>query len=69
MLKYGFESMTYAMKAKKLLRRNGVESSVIRLDNMNEKTGCSYGLEVEDGYMLYIPAILQRAAIPYKLLG
>ena len=40
------ETVTYAMKARKLLLRCGIQSKLIKTDSQVSGTGCRHGLEI-----------------------
>ena len=47
-------SITYAMKSKDILMKNGISSYIIRTANSNKDFGC--------GYSLHVPKDIDRAA-------
>ena len=54
-------SVSYAMKAKRLLSRNGIRVNIVK-DSEN-KAGCSYGLSFDERDRFRIAAILAEAGI------
>ncbi len=42
------ETVTYAMKARKLLLRCGIQSKLIKTDSQDSGTGCRHGLEISN---------------------
>ena len=42
------ETVTYAMKARKLLLRCGIQSELIKTDSRDSGTGCRHGLEISN---------------------
>ena len=42
----GFESITYALKAKNILAAEGIVSEVLRADSEENSCGCGYSLMV-----------------------
>lgn len=61
-----FGSVTYAMKAKRLLEREGVKCELRRISPM-EKGGCSYGLLIDGAALLHATMLLRDASVPYRL--
>lgn len=54
-------SVSYAMKAKRALSRNGIRVNIVK-DSEN-KAGCSYGLTFEEKDQFRIAAILSENGI------
>ena len=67
MVVFGFESITSAMKARKLLRRAGIASRLVRLDEIDSDFGCTYSLEISEILLLEAVAVLRRASVSYRL--
>lgn len=63
------ESSTMASKARKILRREGVSSRIIYVDNELSTLGCRYGLEVTEADFFAAVAALRRASISYKVIN
>lgn len=60
-------SQTIGMKAKTLLRKNGIRSEITKIDPQIQ-TGCQYALVIDaEDYFLAI-SVLQRNGISYKVL-
>lgn len=59
-------SMTYAIKARRLLLREGIKSKLVKLDK--NKDGCSYGIELKEDKLYSAVVILRSNGIEYKLL-
>ena len=55
-------SMTYAMKAKKILDANMINSTIVKLPEKYTDSGCAFALAVE-------PAIANRAAYVLDMSG
>ena len=64
---FGFESITNAMKARKLLRRAGISSRLVRLDEIDSEYGCTYSLEINETLLLDAIAVLRRGSVSYRL--
>ena len=59
------QTLTYAIKARKLLDRNKIKSKVVKLTG-REREGCGYGLEIYDKDFLTVASIL-RGEIEYEI--
>ena len=59
------QSATYAIKAKRVLNRNGVSAKPVKLDGTKSKNGCTHGIEifVQDFYNAVM--ILKNEDIEY----
>lgn len=57
-------SITYAMKAGELCRKNGIRCDVVRTPK-NIGSGCGYSLSVKGGAEKVL-ALLDKNSIPYK---
>lgn len=62
-------SSTYAMMAKKHLKKEGVSSKLIKLDSSATEEGCGYGLRIDSRDFLRAVAILRRLGIEYSALN
>ncbi len=58
-------SVTYAIKAKKLLAREGIASKLIKADVSKTKSGCSYGVEFPSSEFYTAANILRSNGIRY----
>lgn len=60
-------SVTYAIKLRKLLLREGIASRLVKVDNTEDKTGCSHGVEIsgEDFYKAVV--IMRENGIDYSV--
>ena len=65
----GLNSMTYAMKAKRVLYRSGIRSEVIKINHLNINSGCTYGIKIKSVQLLSVVAVLRSENIPYTLLS
>lgn len=61
-------TVTMALKAKKLLARQGVKARVINISGTQSKNGCAYGIEFDSSHYFSVVSILKNAEIPYKHL-
>ena len=60
-------SVTYAIKARRLLMRMNIKSKLVKLDTKKSKNGCTHGLEfsTEDFYAAVMG--LKNAGINYSI--
>jgi len=59
-------SVTYAIKARKLLRRIGIDAVTVKLDITRAKRGCTHGIEFPSEALLRVVMELKRNGIPYE---
>lgn len=60
-------SVTYAIKAKKLLEREGVSASLIKMESSKDDGGCTHGIKINESYLYDAVAILKRMGIEYRV--
>ena len=60
-------TVTYAMKARKLLNRNGIRSKLVKLDSSKTANGCTYGIEFPANDLYSAVCVLREAGISYNL--
>ena len=60
-------SVTFAMKAKRLLESQGIPSPVIKLDSVKTENGCTHGIEIDYKNFLATVSLLKSKGIPYKV--
>ena len=58
-------SISYAIKAKRLLVREGITANVVKETDKTE--GCSYGLSFSECDAYRVTAILSQAGIGFKM--
>ena len=63
----GVESITVAIKARKLLREEKIHSRISRGAAIREHIGCEYALEISERDFFSAVAVLRRASISYRL--
>jgi len=56
-------SVTYALKGKKLLEKNGITTSLVKAENIKELRGCGYGLKIKKENKKFSEEILISAGI------
>ena len=57
-------SISYAIKAKRLLAKEGISADLIK--ETDRSTGCSYGLSYPSREAFRVSAVLSSAGIPLK---
>ena len=60
-------TVTYAIKAKKILSRAGISSKLVKIGDSDSKGGCTYGLEFGDNDFYSAIIELRKAEIVYSL--
>ena len=60
-------SVTYALKLKKLLRRAGIEATIVKLDNTDQNTGCTHGVNIFDSDFYSAVVIMKENNINYSV--
>lgn len=60
-------SVTYAMKARKILQRAGILSEVVKLGVGESKRGCSYGIKFSTDKLYDAVMELKNNLINYEL--
>lgn len=60
-------SVTYAVKAKKLLERTGVKASLVKLDSSKNGGGCTHGIKIYSSYLYDAIAVLKKMGIDYHV--
>ena len=58
-------TVTYALKAKKLLEREGVNASLVKLDSSED--GCTHGIKIYESNLYDSIAILKKMGIDYQV--
>ncbi len=60
-------SVTHAIKAKKLLSREGLRAKLIKTDASKTAHGCAYGIEIPTKDFYTAVSILRSAGVYYQL--
>lgn len=60
-------SPTYAQKAKRLLKVRGITAEIVKLLPEN-RSGCSYGIKIDEKLLFDAISILRNADIKYSIL-
>lgn len=63
-----FPSVTIAMKAKRLLGMKKIAASLMKLDPLHTKSGCTHALEIDYTAFYEAIAILRKNSITYSVL-
>lgn len=61
-----FKSVTYAIKAKKLLLKSGTEAKLVKISK-DALSGCTHGVEISEGLFLNAIGILRNSGIEYSV--
>ncbi|MBR2465654.1 MAG: DUF3343 domain-containing protein [Clostridia bacterium] len=59
-------SVTYAIKAKRLLAREGLTSKLVKTDASKSTGGCAYGIEFPTKDLYAAASIMRSAGIYYQ---
>lgn len=59
-------SVTYAIKAKKLLLREGLSARLVKNGSESSARGCMHGIEIPTKDFFGAAAVLRDAGIPYQ---
>ena len=62
-----FSSQTFAIKAKRLLERNGIRSDLLKINTEDMREGCTHGLRFLNSDYFNVIAILRNADIVYSV--
>lgn len=62
------KSMTYAIKAKKVLAKNNINSDIIKLDPGMTQKGCSYGVKFDCINLYVTERVLKENNVNYSQL-
>ena len=60
-------SVTYAIKARKLLLRSGIRSKLVKVNENKSARGCSHGIEIDGSDFYSVVAVLRESGIPYSV--
>ena len=60
-------SVTYAMKARKLLLRGGIRSKLVKVNGDNMSMGCNHGLEIDKDDFYSAAVILKENRIAFSV--
>ena len=61
-------SITYTMKAKKILSNHGINATITKYDSTSHH-GCTYGLKLKQNQYINVIGILNQNNIRYQILG
>ena len=60
-------SVTYAIKAKRLLERERIKATLIKSSSSKSNEGCTYGVKIDSNYLYDAVAILKNKGIQYSV--
>ena len=60
-------SVTYAIKLRKLLSREGIHSRLIKVERSEGENGCTHGVEISEKDFLDAAYVMRENGISYKL--
>ena len=58
-------TLTLAIKARKLLSKNGINAQVIKIDTSSSTSGCVYAIKFDNSLFFTVINTLKDADIPY----
>ena len=61
-----FKSVTYAIKAKKLLLKFGTEAKLVKIAE-DSLSGCTHGVEISEASFLNAIGVLRNSGIEYSV--
>ena len=64
---FTFNSITYAIKAQRLLSKKTIRSKLIKLDSSEDESGCKYGLEISSADLYSAVSVLRSVDFEYKV--
>ncbi len=62
------ESVTYAIKAKRLLSYSGIQSKLIKVDPSIKRNGCTHGILINNRDFLSAVKVLRDNEINYSVI-
>ncbi len=60
-------AVTYAVKARRLLKAAGVESRLVKVSPERTHSGCTHGIEINELDLFAVAGILRKGGISYAL--
>ena len=60
-------AVTYALKLKKLLLREGIRSKLVKVDGSAGSMGCSHGVEIDERDFYSAVVIIKNNGISYSV--
>ena len=61
------DSVTYAVKAKKILERRGIRCKLIKVNASSANKGCSYGISIASSHFYDAVLVLKNNGIVYSV--
>ncbi len=59
-------SLTYAMKAQRILSGAGLHSDIVKLDSSRTRRGCAYGLQFDCSYNDRVRRVLKDGGVTVR---
>ncbi len=66
---FALGSVTYAIKAAKLIKREGIYVRQTKLDNTPQGRGCTHGIEIYEKDLYDVIYILRNNDIEYRIVN
>ena len=60
-------SVTYALKVKKSLEREGIRATLVKVDSSKSKNGCTYGIKISNNNFYDAISVLRNYGIEYSV--
>ena len=60
-------SLTFAIKARKILRANGITTRLVKLDSGLTEHGCGYGIEFSKNESYNVYSVLKKNNIEFSI--
>lgn len=60
-------SVSYALKLRKLLKREGISSALVKTDTRDNNPGCSHGVEISEKDFYHAVIIMKENGINYSV--
>ncbi|MBO5907193.1 MAG: DUF3343 domain-containing protein [Clostridia bacterium] len=61
-------SVTYAIKARKILARMGIKSKLVKANNTETAPGCTHGIEISEEHLYTLISALKERGINYNVV-
>ena len=61
-------SVTYAIKARKILLRMGIKSKLVKANHSELAPGCTHGIEIPEEHLYTLISALKASGINYNVI-
>ena len=61
------DSVTYAIKLKKMLSRAGIQSTLVKVEDVKGKIGCMHGVSIREEDYLSAVKIMRENGVRYSI--